>query len=183
MLSQSDVDLLLAAPTASARAAVADKLAAELDSPRLTDAERAAVHDLIGLLARDVEVTVRQALSHGLRHSKRLPHDLALRLASDVDAVALPLLVESAALTDADLIAIIRAGTPGKQEAIGGRRGVSEQVSQVLIEEAAESAVGVLVRNETALISERSLREAARYVRREEAESERASRARVSTAP
>jgi uncharacterized protein (DUF2336 family) len=69
----------------------------------------------------------------------------------------LPILIDSTLLTDADLIQIVRRGTPAKQEAIGGRNGVSEQVAHALITDATETAVGILMRNEHARIGERSL--------------------------
>ena len=50
-------------------------------------------------LARDVAETVRASVSRGLRNSSRLPHDLARKLADDVDAVALPLLEAMAPLS------------------------------------------------------------------------------------
>ena len=38
---------------------------------------------------------------------RHLPHDVAVRLASDVEAVALPILADSPVLTDADLVALV----------------------------------------------------------------------------
>lgn len=157
MLSQGEVARLLEEPSPRVRAAVATKLAEDIESPRLSVVERAAVQDLIRLMAKDVEVTVRQALSQSLRFANWLPHDLALRLANDVDAVALPMLIDSSVLTDADLIQIVRHGPVAKQEAIGARPGVSERVADALIDTAHENAVAILMRNATASISERGL--------------------------
>jgi uncharacterized protein (DUF2336 family) len=72
-LSQSDVTRLLAEPSLHLRAEVVTKLAAEIDSPRLTDAELKFAQEIIGILAKDVEVTVRKALSQSLRRAVRLP--------------------------------------------------------------------------------------------------------------
>ena len=80
---------------------------------------------------------MRRALSHSLRSATQLPHDVALRLASDVEAVALPILINSPVLTDADLVALVNGGSAPKQEAIAGRAGVSEQVSDALVTRAA----------------------------------------------
>lgn len=90
-LTQADVARLLAQPSASVRAEVAAKVAGELDNTLLTAAELDIAHDIVRAMARDVELTVRQALSHSLRSAVRLPHDVAIRLANDVEAVALPI--------------------------------------------------------------------------------------------
>src|SRR5690348_2534329 len=146
-LTQADVARLLAEPSASARAEVADKLAREIDNTLLTDTELSIAHDIVRLIARDVELAVRSALSHSLRKASRLPPDVARRLASDVEAVALPILSDSPALTDADLIEIVRQGSTRKQEAIAGRAAVSEQVSDALVTQGSEPAVAALLGN------------------------------------
>jgi uncharacterized protein (DUF2336 family) len=113
--------------------------------------------DIVRILARDVEAKVRASIARGLRNSALLPHDLALKLAVDVDSVALPLLGESMVLTDADLIDLIDRGTDVRHEAIAGRRNVPEAVSHALINRAEEPAVTVLMNNHTAKIAEHSL--------------------------
>ncbi|HLG86109.1 MAG TPA: DUF2336 domain-containing protein [Alphaproteobacteria bacterium] len=156
-LSQADVARLLADPSVDVRAEVASKLAAEIDSPALTESELQIAHDIVRLMARDVATAVRAALSHCLRSARRLPHDVALKLAHDVDSVALPILSDSSVLTDADLIAVIRNGSELKHEAIAVRRDVSEALSDALIAGAGEAAVTALMRNETARISDQGL--------------------------
>jgi uncharacterized protein (DUF2336 family) len=126
-LSQTDVARLLAEPSPHMRAEVAVKLATEIDSPRLTDAELKLVKDIIAVMAKDVEATVRKALSQSLRGALRLPHDVAFRLANDIEAVAMPVLTYSPVLTDQDLIHIVSQGSSAKQEAIAGRPNVSEE--------------------------------------------------------
>jgi uncharacterized protein (DUF2336 family) len=160
-LSSRDVARLLSEPSAETRADVAAKLAANLETTSLTEAEVSLARDIVRILARDVEVTVRSALSNGLRHARDLPHDVALKLAEDIDEVALPMLADSLVLTDTDLAEIIRQGSAGKQEAIAGRDGVSEAVSDALIAHAGEPAVARLMANESAAIAEDSLDRAA----------------------
>jgi uncharacterized protein (DUF2336 family) len=103
-LTQADVARLLTEPSASVRAEVADKLAREIDSSLLTEAELQIAHDIIRAMAKDVELAVRRALSQSLRGARHLPHDVALRLANDVEAVALPILADSPVVTDTDLM-------------------------------------------------------------------------------
>ncbi len=153
-LSQADVMRLLAEPSPLVRAEVAAKVAEEIDNPQMTEAELALVQDIIRLMAKDVEKTVRKALAQNLRSATRLPHDVALRLASDVEEIALPILAYSPVLTDYDLIAIVRSGSSAKQEAVAERPNVTEMVSDVLIETADETAVATLMNNKTAHISD-----------------------------
>src|SRR5580698_6582182 len=94
-LSQEDVARLLAEPSPQARAEVAAKLAQTIDNPLLTEAELHLAHDIVRMMARDVAVTVRSTLSQSLRRATHLPRDVALRLADDVEAVALPILADS----------------------------------------------------------------------------------------
>jgi len=156
-LTQADVARLLAEPSTSARAELADKLASELDSSQLTEAELQIAHDIVRIMAKDVELAVRRSLSHSLRRARHLPHDVALRLASDVEAVALPILADSPVLTDADLIDLVRHGSSRKQETIASRDGVPERVVDILVTEGSETAVAALMGNARARIAEASL--------------------------
>src|ERR1700760_3961324 len=146
-LTQADVARLLAEPSPAARAEVADKLAREIDNSALTAAELSIAQDIVRIMAKDVELAVRRALSQSLRSARHLPRDVAVRLAEDVEAVGLPILAESPALTDADLIAVIGRGSMQKQEAIAGRAVVSEPVAGALVAEGSEGAVAALMGN------------------------------------
>ncbi len=155
-LSPQDVDRLLSEPSPDLRAELADKVAASLTGPELAPGEIALAQDIVRILARDVEATVRASVSRGLRNSSNLPRDVALKLADDIDVVALPLLVGSLVLTDADLVDIVRKGSAPKQEAIAGRPNLAETVSDALITHAEEPAITRLMGNETAIIAESS---------------------------
>jgi uncharacterized protein (DUF2336 family) len=159
-LSQADVDRLLVESSGQIRAEVAGKLGGEIDNPALTEAELRSAQDIIRLMAKDVEVAVRTALSKSLRRATRLPHDVALSMANDVEAVALPILTHSLVLTDDDLIDIVRRGSNAKQAAIAGRPEVSEPLSAALVTRGDETTVTVLMRNAGARISEQSLSQA-----------------------
>jgi uncharacterized protein (DUF2336 family) len=156
-LTQADVARLLAEPSAAVRAEVAHKLALDIDNTALSEAEVALANDIVRIMARDVEATVRRALSENLRRARHLPHDVALRLANDVEAVALPILSDSPVLTDADLVAIVRQGPSRKQEAVANRDEISEQVSDALITAGSEAAVATLMANASAQIAEAAL--------------------------
>jgi uncharacterized protein (DUF2336 family) len=156
-LTQVDVARLLAGPSASVRAEVAEKVAHGIDGTSLTAGELQLAQDIVRSLAKDVELAVRCALSHSLRHARQVPHDVALQLANDVEAVALPFLGASPVLTDADLIELVQHGSGEKHAAIAGRTDVSEQVADALVNTAGEAAIAALMGNRTARIAEASL--------------------------
>jgi len=159
-LTHADVAKLLAEPSPKRRAEMATKVAAVIDDEHLSTEELNLVQDIVRLMAKDVEVTVRASLSDSLRHVTRLPHDVATRLANDVENVALPILLHSDVLNEEDMLAIIKAGAGGKQEAIAKRSVVSEKVSAALISEAGEQAVAALMSNAGAKIDEKGFTKA-----------------------
>jgi uncharacterized protein (DUF2336 family) len=159
-LTQSDVAKLLAEPSPAVRAELASKIGQEIENPNLNKSETALAEDIVRIMAKDVEASVRIALAQNLRNAPHLPHDVAFKLANDIESVALPILESSTVLTDADLIEIVHSGAASKQEVIAGRPGISESVSDVLVTSGAEKAVARLMENVTAKISEKSLTKA-----------------------
>jgi uncharacterized protein (DUF2336 family) len=167
-LSQADVVRLLQEPSPLIRAEVAGKVATEIDNNTLNEKELSLVHDIVRIMAKDVETQVRQSLSLSLRHATRLPHDVAVKLANDVEIVALPILEHSTVLTDGDLIEIIKKGSEQKQQAIAIRAEVSETLSDAIISDAGEKAVTKLMENKAAKISEHSMTKAVQKFERSE---------------
>jgi uncharacterized protein (DUF2336 family) len=159
-LTPEDVARLLHEPSASVRAEVAAKVAQQIDNHQLSAEELRLAQDIAQALARDVEVAVRRALSNSLRSARRLPHAVAKRLAEDVDEVALPILADSPVLTDADLVQLLRQGSPRRQQTIAGRPNLGEPVCHAVADCAGEPAVVALMRNPTAQLSARSLNRA-----------------------
>jgi uncharacterized protein (DUF2336 family) len=156
-LTQADVAKLLADPSPQARADIAVKVGLEIDSPKLTSGELELAQAITRTLAKDVAVTVRECLAVSIRRAQRIPHDVAMQLAKDIEQVALPLLEDSKIFTDADLIEIVQAGSDGKQSAIARRADVSERLADVLVERGSEKTIATLVGNKGAKIAEKSL--------------------------
>jgi len=77
-----------------------------------------------------------------------------MKMAEDVESVALPVLQSSPVLTDGDLLLIISRGNPAKQCAIAGRATVSEAVSDALVDTGRKTVVEMLLANDGAAISE-----------------------------
>ena len=156
-LSHADVARLLAEPSANTRAGLAGKLGTELDSPRLAAHELELAQDIVRILAKDVEAGVRSALAQSVRSARNLPRDVALRMAEDVEDVALPILGHSLVLTDDDLVAIVQRASGTYQTAIAARPAVSERLSDALVTHGAEEAVAALMGNAGARIAEPAL--------------------------
>lgn len=139
------------------RAEMAAKVAAELGRRQLTDSERQLAESIVRMMARDAALRVRQALAENLKSAPGLPRDVALTLARDVEAVALPILEASLVLTDEDLVDLVRSGGSAKQTAIAMRPTVSGPVAEALVDHGTENAVAALVANQGAELGERAL--------------------------
>jgi len=161
MLSRSDLEALLSDPVPERQAAAVTRVATAWRAGRLDEETRVATEQLFRMVARKATVAVRGALSRAVQDADDLPHDVAIKLASDVDHVALPLLEASNVLTDDDLVALIRAATPGAMYAIAGRPAVSGPVADALVEQGDARSVGRLVGNPGASLSDQALERAA----------------------
>ena len=156
ILTHEDVTKLLSDPSSTARVATAEKVSKVFDGT-LSAHERELAEMIFRIMIRDAEVRVREALSRNLKSNPMIPHDVAIELAKDVNAVALPILESSEVLTDEDLIEIVRLQDTEKQVAIAGRPVVSESVSDAIVDAENEAAVTRLVSNPGAAISDGSL--------------------------
>lgn len=149
-----DVQALLADPAPARRAKVVQQLAVEFDSGRLKPAEWAIALDIMRAMAADAEAAVRHAVADSMKGSTAMPRDLAMKLAKDDAAVALPILEWSPVLTDEDLVAVLTDGNGAKQVAIARRPEVSTTVASALIDTGNAAAVTTLVSNEGAVLGE-----------------------------
>lgn len=157
-LTEADVLRLLQDPSPDSRAEAAAKIATHYDAAAsFGTKEKKLAEEIFSIMCRDAETRVREALAANLKDCPYLPHDIAQRLAKDVESVALPMLKFSTVLTDEDLIEIIHSQGEEKQRAIAARPSVSEHVSDALIETRNERVVGTLVANQGAEISEQSM--------------------------
>lgn len=145
---------LRAHPDVAVRTETARHVGALLSTPTLSASERRTALAILERLVQDVEQEVREALAVHVARCALLPPELARKIAEDVDAVALPFLRVSPALSDADLVAIIAAGNVSKQVAIAARPSVSPGVTEVLIGTGRPSVVTALLENDGAAITE-----------------------------
>ncbi len=155
-LSEADIIRLMKGETSEERATVAHRLCRRIAIDMLSEDERVFADEIIGILAEDTAELVRRTLAITLRNSPRLPRDVALRLAQDVESVALPVLESSPVFSDEDLIELVLAVTSAKQAAIAARATVSGALAEVICEHAGEMAVEAVTANAGAEFSDRA---------------------------
>jgi uncharacterized protein (DUF2336 family) len=153
-LERAESVLTDATPKAKAKAAA--EVAKEFSSGTMTQRERQIAARILGLMARDVEVRVRQAVARHIKSCPYIPEDLARTLANDIESVALPVIQYASVLGEADLIAIVESGSVDKQIAVAKRQTVSVPVSDALVDTGNAKVVGTLLANRGAEIAERS---------------------------
>lgn len=125
---------------------------------RLNEHERALMNDVLLKLVNSVEKSVRKELSKRLSTIDDVSPELAAKLADQSIEIAQPMLTKSGVLKDEQLIEIIRNRTDAHRMAIAIRSHVSEDVSGELIEMGSEDVIEALVNNESAEISELSMK-------------------------
>lgn len=156
-LTKSDVERLLTDPSADTRAIVASKVAQQVGGASLSAEERSIAEDIVRVLTRDAAIRVRQALTEQLKESRSVPHDVAVALAHDVEAVSLPMLTHSMVLSDEDLVEIIRSSGGAKQAAIAARERISATVADAIVEADEPDALAALIGNDGAELKEETL--------------------------
>lgn len=157
-VSKEDLEKLQQNPSVTVRAEITQKVASGYREGQYSPAERELAQEIFRLLARDAEVTVRKALGEQLAHSMELPHDIALKLAQDVEAVSVPFLESSFALSEEDLIEITRSTEQlALLNAIARRQSISADLSSALLCKPHTEVMRTLLQNKSAHISEPDL--------------------------
>lgn len=123
----------------------------------LSEHEHALMTDILNKLVSEFERELRQDLAERLSEKSNAPHDLILMLANDDIEVARPVLMNSGALQDIELIEIIHHRTLEHQLAIAMRSSVSEVVSDALVETGNADVVKTLLQNPNAKITEATM--------------------------
>jgi uncharacterized protein (DUF2336 family) len=143
------------ASASRARATLLKRLADVVCLPasRINAFERAMTSDLLVELLRDASLVERERVAQRLAVMGDPPGPLARVLLRDTLSVARPLLEAATQLSDADLIACLYQAGPEHRRLIAQRRGVSEIVSDALIDMDEEAVAEALLRNDLARLS------------------------------
>jgi uncharacterized protein (DUF2336 family) len=127
------------------------------ESPQSHNMREEALFDGVMVqLASEMEAEVRAELAHRLADQTRAPSGILRRLAHDDISVAGPILMRSRLLTEEDLISVVSQRGQHHLRAVSQRDGLTERVSDIIVERGDDDTLGVLLRNETAPLSRRS---------------------------
>ncbi|WP_169568894.1 DUF2336 domain-containing protein [Sneathiella limimaris] len=127
------------------------------EEERLSQQERAHISDIMSKLIKDVELTIRIALSEKLSTSNTAPVELVSLLANDEIDVARPILVKSRVLLEKDLLEVIEFRTKEHLLAITERDDISPLISDMLIEYGDDDIMEELIKNKDAQISREAM--------------------------
>jgi uncharacterized protein (DUF2336 family) len=158
-LTQDDIRTLVKGATGDVRAAAAYKLCRAIDAAPLSDDDRETAQEILRVMAGDTAELVRRALAVTLKASPLVPRDVALKLARDVETIALPLLSFSPVFLDSDLVDIVRLGGPVRQLAIARRPRLSRSVTDAIAEHGGDRAVAAACANDNADFAEDALQQ------------------------
>ena len=159
---EADIRTLVCHPQTSKRAGAAQRLCETFRSQPLTASDRRIAERLLRAMAKDAAQLVRAALVVTLHNSPELPRDVAVRLAEDVDSIAVPIIHFSPVLTDDDLVTVLRSRAAAKIRACARRARVSVDVARTIIRFGDGPAVADLAANDGAQIDEGTAREMVR---------------------
>ncbi len=124
--------------------------------PGLSPAEAGAFDGVFCTLAQDMEMDIRAELAERFAGSLIAPASLAAQLARDCIEVALPVLSNPNLLSEADLLVVARTQGQPHLRVVSARPGLTEAVSDVIVERGDDETLGVLVRNDLATLSRRA---------------------------
>jgi len=143
------------AHTPAARNALIGRLCEIVAWPesRIPAHERQLAADILVGLLRTTNVELRRRCAEGLVRIRDAPKALLRYLARDEIQVAGPLLEAGPGFDDSDLIATTRAGVSAHWQAIARRRGLSEPVTDALLQTGDVLVIEAVLRNTTARLS------------------------------
>ncbi len=156
ILSSEGVERLSLDPSVQNRIDTANRVGAVFADGELSVSERENAAAILEVLSHDEELKVRQATCEQVLHCPFLPPDIARTLAKAVESVAVPIIRCSTALTDADLIALIRGRNTLAQVSVARRDTVSPPVTHELVDTSKKTVVKTVLANDGAEISEAS---------------------------
>ena len=119
----------------------------------VSSGEARAFDGVFCTLAQDMEMDIRAELAERFADAAIAPPGLAARRARDSSKAALPILSNPNLLAEADLLDVARTQGQGHLRAVSARPGLTEAVSDVIVERGDDETLGVLVRNDRAALS------------------------------
>jgi len=158
-LDKEDVRNVVRHPDETVRAVAAQRICRDVRSKALSEEERGFARKLLKYISQDSAEMVRRALAITLKNSPKLPREVALKLADDIENIAVPVLTHSPVFTDEDLLEILKSKAAAKIVAVAKRVSVSDHVARAIIRFGDSHAVALVAANDGALISEETASE------------------------
>lgn len=142
------------------REALARELGQNIGSKAVPVKDQIEMMRIVHLLLEDAEERVRVALASAAATNPAIPHDVAIAIAKDANAVAIPFLEATNALKPSELTGLVHACRDfGKMSAIARRRTLDCSVSAALVTQGNIDVAVTLLGNPEADISETSLQQ------------------------
>lgn len=120
---------------------------------RIPGHERQLAADILVGLLRTASLDLRQRCAAGVTRIRDAPKALLRYLARDEISVAGPLLEAGVGFDDSDLIAAVRVSVAAHWMALARRRGLSEPVTDALLQTGDVGVMEAVLRNQTARLS------------------------------
>jgi uncharacterized protein (DUF2336 family) len=131
------------------------------DPPERSDRESQLFDEIVGAVASDLETQVRIELARKVAVSKVPVQRTARRLAMDVIEVARPVIEKSGALTEADILDVIKEKSQDHMMAVTKRPDIGENVSSALVAKGEDRVVAALLENRTARMNRQTFEKVA----------------------
>ncbi len=128
-----------------------------LPSSRVNAFERAMTADLLVDMLREAEPDERMKVARRLANLTEIPASLVRLLLRDRVEIAEALLAHAQALSDSDLMDCVRTTGLEHRRLVALRRGVSEVVSEALVEFGESAVISCLLQNDLAKLSNAAL--------------------------
>jgi uncharacterized protein (DUF2336 family) len=154
---QNDLLRSLDGPNWTTRAKSVDRIAGLYCQDGLDPSIQRLAEEAFRTLRYDSEDLVRRLLAECLKEAAHLPRDIAFSLATDNADVAVPFLLHSPALSDRDLLVILRDHTGPHRLAIARRVSLSPEVSDALCRCGGDEVILTVLSNNGAVVTEAAL--------------------------
>lgn len=136
------------------REEIAQAVSKSFASGKLNHKEIDIAVDILRLLLKDAEKTIRQTIANSLHSAIYAPRDIILKLANDEYDIASKVLENSLVLTDDDLQAIIKSTKEALSLcSIARRKNLSERIASDLVQTKDAKVVSNLFANHSAKLS------------------------------
>jgi len=153
-MAEPRVSQLLEGKDEDARCEIARRVGERLAVDDISNVDRRAAETLARMLTEDAIERVRRTLSETVRHAPLLPKDIALKIAHDVDAVAVPFLEVTEVFSESDWDKLVLTLSRGALVAVAGRSSMPESLARRLAEQGDSVVVDRLIDNPAAPMTE-----------------------------